>query len=263
MLMFHRSLRGKALTVLVGGEKTIFTIHEDLAIAHSDYFAKASAGTWTESITGVYHLQDEIPQAFELFARWLYTGTILVNDDGDLDRLLIHAWACGDRLQATSFKNTIMTLLYKDWRSIRERGNYPRIEVANLAYAVSTPQCTLRKLVIDKFSSHLRDDHVTAEVLSLVSSELKDDLLTAMAAKFEALHQPISREQALTTLRRLEYDVCDRYHQHENDGPPCTPVSCASSYNLLPASDVTGASPHPFERICVTRVAAAEGPKSS
>ncbi|KAF2155160.1 hypothetical protein K461DRAFT_285233 [Myriangium duriaei CBS 260.36] len=124
--------------VIVGPKESKFTLHKDLLIAVSPFFAAALNGHFSESDTQIVRLPEERPEIFEWFAQWIYTGSLSVSsdctthphfdtswtkkpthNDGDLRNsagspkyfLLIDIYALSDRLGTTTLSNHIINTI--------------------------------------------------------------------------------------------------------------------------------------------------------
>jgi len=60
-------------TVLVGDVEKAFSVHRNLIVTSSDFFAKALNGGFQEK-GGTVYLRDGDPEAFEIYLQWLYTA---------------------------------------------------------------------------------------------------------------------------------------------------------------------------------------------
>lgn len=70
------------VTVEVGPQKTIFKLHKAMCVKHS-YFAKAFNGYFIENGGQRLVLKGDSPEAFNLVAENLYTGTVAKEDEGE------------------------------------------------------------------------------------------------------------------------------------------------------------------------------------
>jgi len=125
------------VTVLVGPSQSKFIVHKKLLIEASAYFAKAINGPWSEARSGVFELVLENAEAFELFIQWLYGPKIQACDNLDLQDLLVHAWACGDRLQVPDFKNVVINMLFADWAPYRVSSPMTGVYMYPPSYAIA------------------------------------------------------------------------------------------------------------------------------
>lgn len=63
--------------------KDNFYVHEDVLCSSSDFFNAALSKGWKERRSGRIDLPDNDPEAFTIYARWLYTGRIFLAKAGD------------------------------------------------------------------------------------------------------------------------------------------------------------------------------------
>lgn len=199
-------------------------------MASSDYFLKKLSGPWRDSQVDEHKLEDVSVQVFELFVQWLYSGNISMRDAHDKENLLIHAWALGDRLLSDQFKNTIINALYDDWKEYNF--SWPKnMSFAALSYEVSPEGSQLRKLVIDKYSRHTREEMIRDTTQELPNDLLRD-LAEASASFITDLHTQGIKARPLMSLNRedLQFDVCERYHIHKSDEEPCDAEMIAASF---------------------------------
>jgi len=165
-------------------------------------------------------------QVFKLFVQWLYIRRIEALNTEDLQEFLVEAWCCGERLQARNFKNVVVSMLFRDWASYYP--GYPRnYDIAVLAYEQTTPGASLRKLVIDKFSRH-----ASTNMTLYSSEELPVDLLADLTHRmFENI--AAFNETGILTAQpqaRLDYNICECYHEHEVESPLYTMRQIKASY---------------------------------
>ena len=220
-------------------------MHKDLLVRSSGYFEKATTGIWTEAQTGVFRLVEEDVQVFELFVQWLYSGRIEALDTDDLQEFLVEAWSCGQRLQAREFQNAVINMLFQDWAEYRSSVYPNNYAIAARAYATTMPRSTLRTLIIDKFSAHAHSnmlDSVTEELPSDLLADMTQRLLTNVAELIE------TGSEAEDSRSRLEYDICERYHEHKEGSVPCTGAEIRASYRLFEPPSTKFENLAPFEQ---------------
>jgi len=187
-------------------------VHKALLIKASEYFANALTGPWTETQSGDCRLASENVQVFKLFLQWLYTGRIEALETGDLQEFLVEAWCCGERLQAREFRNVVISMLFENW-AFDDPDCPEDFGIAELAYQKSLPKSALRLLVVDKFSTHAHEN-----MLQDVTEDVSPALLADLTLRFLT---GVARASKTCTIRtpqrkRLRYDVCQRYHEHDN-----------------------------------------------
>ncbi|KAH9826006.1 hypothetical protein Tdes44962_MAKER03789 [Teratosphaeria destructans] len=116
---------GNIITVQVGDgrQKKSISIHEALLIKHSEYFRVMLGKEWKERNTHVVSMPEDDPASFELFAGFVYTGRVFSNapssaagvrakskeqeHDAEEFERLAHAWALGEKLMSTTFKDAV------------------------------------------------------------------------------------------------------------------------------------------------------------
>lgn len=109
MLILFR-LIGRAVDVLVGEEKEIFSVHEKLIRASSPFFDKAMSGAWLESPQHTIQLPEDEPEIFGIYVHWLYYDTLPVscNEPSSEYLNLMKAYTLGDKLLDTKFQDTVI-----------------------------------------------------------------------------------------------------------------------------------------------------------
>ncbi|CAK1356543.1 hypothetical protein CB0940_12153 [Cercospora beticola] len=83
-------LYGGVLTVTVGPERLLFTVHKGLVCKHSDYFAGAFPISWSvfkEAQESKVDLHEETVRDFSLFMNWLYEQKLCLPRAGDYSDL--------------------------------------------------------------------------------------------------------------------------------------------------------------------------------
>ncbi|KAI4249483.1 MAG: hypothetical protein L6R42_008970 [Xanthoria sp. 1 TBL-2021] len=150
----------ESVTVRVGtGEgKQSWTIQKKLLTHHSTFFAAAFNGSFGEAITNTIELDEDDPQAFQLFVQWLYTGKFVVFPCRDCDRdiqfdyagsvpnFLCVVWALGDKLDCQAFQDQAMLQLLALHEDV-----YLQSDVLADAYKLTPPGSKLRQFVVDQF----------------------------------------------------------------------------------------------------------------
>lgn len=149
------STEAKPITVIVGkgDSATTFYVHEDVAKAHSDFFAAALRNGWKESEERVVRLPEETAERFRVFAKFLYTGKIFSRKEGDKpsakedwewDRLS-GCWRLGDKLGSTSFQDAIVDAIN---HKIESTKSCPT-QLHQGAYRDTATSNSLRRLAVD------------------------------------------------------------------------------------------------------------------
>jgi hypothetical protein len=148
------------VTVVVGSgsDSKTFYIHEGIAKLHSDYFVAALRNGWSEAQSRVVTLEDDSPEAFGIFASFVYTGrTALVRDgdigngesstdlvDEELDRIK-NVWHLADKLGSTPLKDAISDAMIEKVKAESENFSYFTTSSAQFGLASNG----MRRLLVD------------------------------------------------------------------------------------------------------------------
>ncbi|KAL9025528.1 MAG: hypothetical protein Q9180_007649 [Flavoplaca navasiana] len=138
------------VTVRVGSGEEVksWAIHKGLLTHHSPFFAAALNGSFKESTSNVVELIEDSPEAFELFAYWLYTGDLAPSDLAPgakgLPRIACLAWALGDKLQCPVFQDRAMLQLLA-----YHKREWFMEDTIRLIYNISPQGSKLRSFVVD------------------------------------------------------------------------------------------------------------------
>lgn len=215
----------ETLTVekLPSGKK--YVIPKTVLVTNSGYFAKATSGDWVEAKTKQHTLEEVNVQAFEIYVRWLHNGRVEFVNTNTTDQLLIHAWALGDRLQSSKFKIHIVNALVWDWQPRRD--DYPCLVTLNLVYQVAPAGSALRRLAIQKWSIHVREDFddEREDMEEALPADLEADLGRAMRELIQSIAGDDSDSEDI--IRQMQGDIdhgniCAEYHDHGVNEAACT-----------------------------------------
>ncbi|KAF2479151.1 hypothetical protein BDY17DRAFT_327937 [Neohortaea acidophila] len=144
------------ITVTVGAasEQRTFYIHSGLACNHSKAIVKLYHKPGDEG--RIIRLGEDDPEAFEMFARFLYSGKVHSRMEGDIDsdqaevydnewpRLTL-GWRLGDRLQSPSFKDAVVDAVCEKMQNDRR---YP-VSLYQDIYPHTSAGAPLRRLIVD------------------------------------------------------------------------------------------------------------------
>ncbi|KAL9594782.1 MAG: hypothetical protein Q9219_006841 [cf. Caloplaca sp. 3 TL-2023] len=133
----------------VGQEKSHWSLHRDLLCYHTPYFQERCSGKGKER-NGTVELEEEDPQAFQLFVKWLYQGKIDDVSDMPVEKKWEHADACQklyilcDKVNMPQLKNIAIDQFRK---GCHEAGLVPGPEEIKPIYDTTPPRSPMRKLV--------------------------------------------------------------------------------------------------------------------
>jgi hypothetical protein len=113
------ALGHETVTIKVGPEEKIFTVHKKLLCGRSDFFLKAFSNGFAEAQTGVISFPEDTEEAFDKFVTWLYTGNFTLPNcpttevlEGEFEAFigqhLIPTFILADKLCANEFMNKAM-----------------------------------------------------------------------------------------------------------------------------------------------------------
>ena len=194
-------------------------MHKKLLLQHSRYFSACLGKEWREGKNNTVKMEEDDPEAFEVFNHFVYVGKIFTMKESDLsydaeknhstdhewDRLM-RCWMLGDKLQSTTFKDAIT-----DATTIKKLAT--RIQLVGVQaqiYENSAGLCGMRKLVVD-FAVWEWDQKTISTYLSHTHpAQLLYDLAVALnKARISGIQGSAPFKQANTCY----------YHDHGDDSP--------------------------------------------
>lgn len=167
-----------------------------------------------ESRTGNIPLREEVPEVFQTFSTFTYTGKINSYKEGDTNEgrpdfdaewpRLRDAWILGDKLLSQTFKDAICDAVIE---KVIASQKYP-IQLYWTAYGKSIQETGLRRVAIDLAVFYWRD-------------EVFHEEYNAHAASTEFFRDVCLRCKARTPGEALPWIDCGcKYHDH-GTGKPC------------------------------------------
>ncbi|KAF2141054.1 uncharacterized protein K452DRAFT_299113 [Aplosporella prunicola CBS 121167] len=144
--LIPKAVKGSGLTVYVGDEKKLFTVHKDLICTFSAFFRKACMPPWKES-EGVIHFTMTSPDTFELYVQWLYTSDSATLHDNKLTNMaeFENAYVLGDIVMDPYFKNVVMEALIK---RVTKEAKYT-LSLTSRIWRNTMPKSPLRAFYLD------------------------------------------------------------------------------------------------------------------
>ena len=109
-------------------------------------------GKFLESSTLSVHLEEENPAVFDLFVTWLYTQRLLPSNTSPMDinwRLLAELYVFADRRRSPRFANAVTDILAAKALG----GKIPAYSTIEWIWENTSPEATLRRLMVDLFAS--------------------------------------------------------------------------------------------------------------
>ncbi|KAF2768003.1 hypothetical protein EJ03DRAFT_253755, partial [Teratosphaeria nubilosa] len=130
-------------------------VHEQLLIAHSAFFEAALHRDWKEGQQRVISLPLDEPEAFHIYVRYMYTGSLHLDDiqANELNMMLCQLYCLGERLLDSTFQDTVLDALVTASR-VRDpatgRRSVPlKSDKVNLIYDGTPLGSPMRKLLVD------------------------------------------------------------------------------------------------------------------
>ena len=106
-------MKDDIVEVIVGPQKTVFKVHEGILTNAADFFARAFQGGFKESETKKLQLPSFLPDPFNRFMHYCYTG--LIADIQERLKVkttdLTDLWIIGDFLGLPNLQNDVMNCL--------------------------------------------------------------------------------------------------------------------------------------------------------
>ena len=207
------------VTVEVGRTNEIFDVHENLLLRHSDFFKAALSGGWRERDERKVTLSEEKTEIFEIFSRFIYSGSIFSHKEGDEywanEKSLSHEWKrlqdcwnLGEKLQSTSFKDAIVDAIVAEYRT---QLKVP-LDIHNRIYASSHKKSKIRILLVD-FAIH---GWKLSAFENLQQDRRQPDFIFDVAAALLKI-----KKRGVNTKPAYLGDETCTYHVHEAEGKAC------------------------------------------
>ena len=213
-LLTGRSFSSVPVLVTVGEAKQHFYVHEPLLRASSQFFDAALNKQWQEGQTRVVDLPESDPETFKIYANWLYSGTLLVDDElavpaaeKDIWDLMVKAYILGDRLCDKDFKDAVTDGAAQE--CLREyEGETFAIgpEPCRWLFGNSTPGVSFRRLIVRYLAAFVD--------LSIIKEDEPSALLHAIIQEMNRDDRPTEEEFA------AEVEACS-YHEHKAGAENC------------------------------------------
>lgn len=155
LMLISSRLAGRAVDVLVGEEKEIFSVHEKLIRASSPFFDKAVSGIWLESTQHTIELPEDEPEIFGIYVHWLYYEKLPVscNEPSSEYLNLMKAYTLGDKLLDTKFQDTVIDAIVDKSVTPAQTGAcwYPTDEEVEFAFNNTSDSAPIRTLLVDLY----------------------------------------------------------------------------------------------------------------
>lgn len=220
----------EAVKIIVGQDedKKIFLLELGLLVAHSDFFAAALNGNWQESREREVALEEESPEAFEMFGLFLRHGKIFCSAEDVKDLLegqtvaairgpqgrleqgrLREAWCLGQALFSTSFKDAILDAYFE----LHKRSYSSPRPYEAWVYERTASASGLRKFVVDVGVWYDSGHFINSLGALTTPRQYFIDLAVAF-------HDRLKGKGPETNPLAANTPSC-RYHEHVAESKPC------------------------------------------
>jgi hypothetical protein len=144
-----------AITVYVGDEKAAFTLHRGPICEVSAFFKGLFDGNFKESSEKEVTLKEHMPESFDQFLGFAYSGTLDYApfkgpDEEETWMAYSRLYVLADYLQVPALKNTITGELFAKIVRARALIKSARItaDVIDYVYSNTVRHCGLRRLIV-------------------------------------------------------------------------------------------------------------------
>ncbi|KAI8934367.1 hypothetical protein NX059_009102 [Plenodomus lindquistii] len=201
--------------VLVGKNRAVFHIHQDLLTHHSPFFRAALTGGFEEAQKNEVVLSDTGVNTFEIFVHWLYYGRFPTIEDNEA---LFQRWSCGssdsellikiyifcEKYNAPQLKRLAMDKLFYWVTGSGECHDLPSDAEVGYAFGNLSEESGLCRFIVD-----VHCHFANAGVWDLTKQDLPLAFLTGVLRRYSAY--------AFGKIGWDDYlNVCD-YHEHQNE----------------------------------------------
>ncbi|KAK4692922.1 hypothetical protein P7C71_g4377, partial [Lecanoromycetidae sp. Uapishka_2] len=145
------------VTLLVGIEKALFNVHEELLFNASPVFKAALSGRFSEANTRSMELPDDDVDTVERMVQWIYTKhlslTAVTSDvtSSECYWQLAHLNTLADKYDITALKNAIIDKMFELYLSLKRNPNVgkpPQPLLIQYIYSNTTETSAFRKALV-------------------------------------------------------------------------------------------------------------------
>jgi hypothetical protein len=194
-------------------DQRTFSVHENVLRSNSAYFERALCKDWEEGRRGEIYLGDFDPSAFEVYARWAYTGRVFIY--ADMTHLWKLCYELGQYLCDADFNDALIDMLVEGMTQLKQY--YPNF-LYEVMYQLPRRDSPHRKLAVDVFLLGLRNDHhIDSSWMPDFERAGPEFTRDVMKAEQEALQKERSTRWG-RECHWLDWKNDCRYHEHANGG---------------------------------------------
>jgi hypothetical protein len=175
-----------------------WTLHKSFVCHNSPYFEAAFNSALVEGQTQTLVYDKTTPEAFGLFAKWIYSKTIK-DDDGKSPppTEMVQLWVLADKILVPGLQNAAI-------RGLHERGCIISLHEFGYVYDNTTVRSPLRRLLVDQLLVRTLDykrlDEYIAEYLDLFPKQMLAQMLSVPKRNFSPTWAQKRMQSRLRTI---------------------------------------------------------------
>ncbi|KAH4000213.1 hypothetical protein HBI26_197700 [Parastagonospora nodorum] len=209
-------LRSRPVLILVGDIQEEYHIHENILRGSSSFFDNALKKEWKEGQDRAIDLPEVNNEAFSIWIKWLYTGSVFLtrpedhSSDGKSSKECPrwdNCYALGDFLQDTDFKDACIDVMIEIMVSLR-RHPY---DLPAMIYKCSTQDSNHRTFVVDTFINVMKRKDWAKNASH--PQQFLFDVIKVLSVN------PESGIEGKTCSKFFNLDDTCKYHDHGPDKP--------------------------------------------
>ena len=122
--------QSEIVTLVVGEEKAVFSVHRELLCAQSEYLRGQLKGNFAESKKSIIELKEDPPRAISTFLDWLYKDAITLNRTDLNHSILVPTYIFANRICSETYSNALMDAIrkaHRDYERVMETETVVRL----------------------------------------------------------------------------------------------------------------------------------------
>jgi len=210
------------ITLKVGQEKKVFTVHKRILCDSSPFFESACKPEWMISDERIIELPEDDPVAIDHMLYWMYFDQVSIPKrhmssnqgvDSGMDSaagLIAKMYVLGQKYQIPRLRNEIVDACY-EWMDDPKK---MPTTVLNYVWENTPPESPLRILLLGRIVECYPHDMLT-QAANKLAPELVKDLMIQFCLEKEC-HAESGCED-VSIGYNMHADYCYRYHVHDQD----------------------------------------------
>ncbi|KAK3112819.1 hypothetical protein LTR53_010500 [Teratosphaeriaceae sp. CCFEE 6253] len=199
---------GPTIDIIVGIERRVFLVHEQLLCSRSAFFQAALNKEWKEGQKRKVELPEEDCSDFSRYVHWLYSGKLAVKQStGEpLYHVRVALYILGEKIIDSRFQDSVVNAIIATTRETVGPGNrvYPNMRNVRRIYKNTPEGSPARRLLVDMYA-------IKAHPLFFHGEKPQDD----MCQFFFDLSCALMEKREVTDKIREQFSELER-------GSPCS-----------------------------------------